>query len=64
MKHISIRSKNPVALAKLFRRHNVAAGFYDDEGIFHPLRASYDYSESRAGETRKKKRKVGRKKKH
>lgn len=29
---------------------NVAAGFYDDEGVFHPIRASYDYSAKRAGE--------------
>jgi hypothetical protein len=29
---------------------NVAAGFVDDDGVFHPIRASYDYSAKRAGE--------------
>lgn len=38
------------------RRRNVAAGFYDEEGIFHPLRASYDYDAKRAGERSKPKR--------
>ena len=44
------------------RRRNVAAGFYDEEGIFHPIRASFDYSRSRAGErpARKKKAKAKR----
>jgi hypothetical protein len=36
------------------RRRNVAAGFYDEDGYFHPIRASYDYSRSRAGEGRKR----------
>jgi hypothetical protein len=36
-------------------RENVAAGFVDEEGIFHPIRASYDYSSKRAGEGGKKK---------
>jgi hypothetical protein len=45
------------------RSKNVAAGFYDDEGIFHPIRASYDYKGSRAGESKRKgkKRKAKRK---
>lgn len=43
------------------RRRNIAAGFWDDSG-FHPIRASYDYSPSRAGETRKPKRKAKAKK--
>lgn len=38
-------------------RKNIFAGFYDEDGIFHPIRASADYSASRAGETRKRKRK-------
>lgn len=32
------------------RRRNVAAGYVDGAGRFHPLRASYDYSPKRAGE--------------
>jgi hypothetical protein len=32
----------------------VAAGFVDEEGIFHPIRASFDYSAKRAGEGRGK----------
>lgn len=32
------------------RRPNVAAGFYDEEGVFHPIRASFDYRARRAGE--------------
>lgn len=43
------------------RRRNVAAGFVDEEGYFHPIRASYDYSRKRAGE--KAKRKSSQKKK-
>ncbi len=31
-------------------KRNVAAGFVDGSGVFHPIRASYDYSEKRAGE--------------
>ena len=34
---------------------NVAAGFYDEEGIFHPIRASHDYKPRRAGEKAKRK---------
>lgn len=37
------------------KRKNVAAGFYDEDGYFHPLRASFDYSASRAGEKAKRK---------
>ena len=39
------------------RRGNVAAGFVDEDGQFHPIRASFDYNAKRAGEggsTRKK----------
>lgn len=39
------------------RVKNVAMGFYDSNGIFHPIRASDDYSRARAGEGRKKKAK-------
>jgi hypothetical protein len=37
------------------KRRNVAAGFYDEDGYFHPIRASFDYSGSRAGDKPKKK---------
>lgn len=38
--------------------HNIAAGFHDEEGIFHPIRSSFDYDPSRVGEvTRAKKKK-------
>lgn len=40
-------------------RRNVAAGFYDDVGVFHPIRASYDYSPARAGEKSRGKSKRG-----
>lgn len=36
------------------KRKNVAAGFHDDEGIFHPIRASYDYDPSRGGDKARK----------
>jgi len=40
------------------KRKNIAAGFHDDEGIFHPIRASFDYDPSRGGDRpRKGKRK-------
>lgn len=37
---------------------NIAAGFYDEDGIFHPIRASYDYSPGRAGEARRRRPKA------
>lgn len=40
--------------AKPPRRRNVAAGFYDEDGIFHPIRASYDYNRARTHEGRPK----------
>lgn len=36
------------------RRRNVAAGYYDEAGVFRPIRASWDYDPSRAGERRPK----------
>lgn len=42
---------------------NIAAGFHDEEGIFHPIRASFDYDPSRAGERRAPKKKAAAKKK-
>jgi len=45
------------------KRRNVAAGFYDEDGYFHPIRASYDYNAGRVGEKGKaKKRKPATKK--
>ena len=46
---------------KANRKRNVAAGFVDEEGVFHPIRASYDYSAKRAGEAKKKRAKANRK---
>lgn len=40
------------------RVRNIAAGFMDEEGIFHPIRASHDYKPSRAGERPKRKTKA------
>ena len=44
--------RNPGMLGELQEkvRRNVAAGFVDSQGIFHPLRASYDYDPIRVGE--------------
>jgi hypothetical protein len=41
---------------------NIMAGFYDEEGIFHPIRASADYDPSRVGEGPRKKSAGGRRK--
>lgn len=39
------------SIARSSRRRNIAAGFYEEEtGIFHPIRASYDYSGTRGGD--------------
>lgn len=70
------RTQNPVGTATFHgksyraanaagRRYlrNIAAGFYDSEGIFHPIRASHDYQPYRVGERgprRKAKRKAAR----
>ena len=47
-----VRRRVGKALTKYVRQNtkNVAAGFYDEDGIFHPIRASYDYNRKRAGE--------------
>ena len=44
------------------KRSNIAAGFHDEEGQFHPIRASFDYDPGRAGESRRKKAKAKKKK--
>lgn len=36
------------------RARNVAAGFYDSSGVFHPIRSAADYDDRVAGETGKK----------
>ena len=43
------------------RRGNVAAGFVDEDGQFHPIRASFDYNAKRAGEGGSTRRKSTRK---
>ena len=35
---------------------NIAQGFFDQSGTFHPIRASEDYDSSRVGESKKKKK--------
>ena len=42
---------------------NIAQGFFDQSGTFHPIRASTDYDSGRVGETRKKKKPTAKKKK-
>lgn len=37
------------------RRRNIAAGFVDEDGIFHPIRASFNYAPGRVGEKGKAK---------
>jgi hypothetical protein len=51
------------SLKKNPKRRNIAAGFYDEDGYFHPIRASYDYSPSRAGDKPAKRAKAKAKKK-
>lgn len=43
--------RRPMRVNRKRHKRNVAAGFYDEDGYFHPIRASYDYSRSRAGES-------------
>lgn len=38
-------------------RKNVAEGFYDKSGVFHPIRASSDYDPSRGDAERKTRKK-------
>lgn len=38
------------------KRRNVAAGFYDEDGYFHPIRASYDYDAGRTTNPRRKRK--------
>ena len=40
-----VKSKNP--------RRNIAEGFHDSKGVFHPIRSSVDYDPSRGGDVRK-----------
>lgn len=44
------------------KRRNVAQGFYDGNGVFHPIRASHDYDGKTAGETGGKPRRTRSKK--
>lgn len=52
LKKLHIKVAGVAAKAKL---RNVAAGFYDEEGVFHPIRASHDYKPRRVGEKVKRK---------
>lgn len=36
------------------KARNIMAGFHDEEGVFHPIRASSDYDPGRAGEGSRK----------
>ena len=47
------RRRNP-------HRRNIAAGYHDEDGYFHPIRASYDYDGKRAGDPPKAKAKTKR----
>jgi hypothetical protein len=44
-------------MVNYLRRTNVMVGFYDEDGQFHPIRASADYSRRRAGEGSGRRRK-------
>jgi hypothetical protein len=46
-------SCNRRAVGDFAKKRNIAMGFWDG-GVFHPIRASKDYSASRAGEGRSK----------
>jgi len=47
---------NPRRKRGIRARRNIAKGFHDSSGKFHPIRASFDYSPSRAGESSMMKR--------
>ena len=53
---VSGATANKLANPKRRKKRNVAAGFFDEDGYFHPIRASYDYSPGRVGEKGAKKR--------
>ena len=53
-------SRNRRVAGEIARRRNIAMGFWDG-GVFHPIRASSDYSRGRAGEGRSKVAKKARK---
>ncbi len=55
---LTVFGKSRKAAERLGKRilGNIAAGFHDDAGVFHPLRASFDYDPSRVGERGKKKK--------
>lgn len=53
----TIRGRNP------FKR-NIAEGFYDKAGTFHPIRHSSDYSRARVGEGTGRAKPKARRKKH
>jgi hypothetical protein len=54
---VEVMTESPAHAAAHNRgRRNIAAGFYDEDGYFHPIRASWDYSRSRAGEGPKRRK--------
>lgn len=58
----AIRKVNGVARKVAAGKVNIAAGYVDeDTGVFHPIRASFDYDPSRVGERRGAKRARGKK---
>lgn len=59
----SMREALKKALKANRRKRNVAAGYVDQGGVFHPIRASFDYSAKKAGEAKKKTKKRAPKKK-
>lgn len=48
----TIKAAKSAARRYFGRKRNVEMGFYDRRGIFHPIRASSDYSAAAAGEGR------------
>lgn len=54
-----MRRANPlprlvVKVSKPVKRRNVMAGFYDEDGYFHPIRASRDYDPGRTTNRKRK----------
>lgn len=47
--YIAIPATRNPRTGRIIKR-NIAAGFYDEDGQFHPIRASFDYSPGRVGE--------------
>jgi len=50
------RKRGKVHIINPGKIQNIAQGFFDSNGVFHPIRASGDYDSSRVGESKKKKK--------